>query len=185
MSVLPLTVSASLAHGERRRRCPYAGQGFLPATRVWLSRAGDALIAASLSQWTPSSRAGPGAPDRERRFLTPSRAHSLPARRRAVSACRRRACGRRPWRAPGRRPIGSSRSTTSRAFPSLSRPNRRIRPRGGPSVQNWYFGLSAGLTTPAIWPEPAITKRTGPPKHLALLNTPRAGAMWSSLAANS
>ena len=24
-------------------------------------------------------------------------------------------------------------------------------------VQNWYFGLATGLTTPAIWPEPAST----------------------------
>ena len=44
-------------------------------------------------------------------------------------------------------------------------------PSSGPSVQNWYFGLPAGLTTPAIWPEPASTKRTGPPKHFAPLNT--------------
>src|SRR5271165_7641015 len=58
-------------------------------------------------------------------------------------------------------------------------------PSGGPSVQYWYFGLPAGLTTPAMWPEPARTKRTGPPKHFAPPNTPRAGAMWSSLVASS
>src|SRR5271163_3553986 len=58
-------------------------------------------------------------------------------------------------------------------------------PRGGPSVQNWYFGLSAGLTTPAIWPEPASTYRTGPPKNCEPVNTDFAGAMWPSRAANS
>src|SRR5208337_4797360 len=50
-------------------------------------------------------------------------------------------------------------------------------PSNGPPVQYWYLGLPAGLTTPAIWPEPARTKRTGPPKTLAPLYTPRAGAM--------
>jgi len=32
------------------------------------------------------------------------------------------------------------------------------------------------LITPAIWPEPLTTKRTGPPKHAALRNTDFAGA---------
>ena len=30
-------------------------------------------------------------------------------------------------------------------------------PSGGPSDQYWYFGLPAGLTTPAIWPDPDRT----------------------------
>src|ERR1700733_8025142 len=30
-------------------------------------------------------------------------------------------------------------------------------PSGGPPDQYWYFGLVGGFTTPAIWPEPAIT----------------------------
>ena len=28
---------------------------------------------------------------------------------------------------------------------------------GGPPVQYWYFGFDTGLTTPAMWPEPAST----------------------------
>ena len=27
----------------------------------------------------------------------------------------------------------------------------------GPSDQNWYFPDTGGLTTPAMWPEPAMT----------------------------
>ncbi len=30
--------------------------------------------------------------------------------------------------------------------------------------QCWYFLLRGGLTTPAMWPEPASMKRTGPEK---------------------
>ncbi len=28
---------------------------------------------------------------------------------------------------------------------------------GAPPVQYWYFGFASGLTTPAMWPEPAMT----------------------------
>src|SRR5215831_14610027 len=47
-------------------------------------------------------------------------------------------------------------------------------------VQYWYFILSAGLITPAIWPEPARTKRMRPPKNFEPTSTDLAGAMWSS-----
>src|SRR3712207_4524432 len=58
-----------------------------------------------------------------------------------------------------------------------------ISPSTGPPVQNWYLGLFGELTTPAIWPDPASTKSTGPPKDFDPRNTERAGAIWSSLVA--
>src|SRR5262245_14997198 len=53
-------------------------------------------------------------------------------------------------------------------------------PTGGPPVQKLYFGLPGGLITPAIWPEPASTYLTGPPKNFDPRKADFAGAMWSS-----
>ena len=50
-------------------------------------------------------------------------------------------------------------------------------PTGAPPVQYWYFRRAGGLTTPAIWPEPVSTKRTGPPKNEEPMKTDFAGAM--------
>ena len=50
-------------------------------------------------------------------------------------------------------------------------------PAGLPPVQYWYLVLPGGLTTPAMWPEPASTNRTGPPKNFEPRNTDFAGAM--------
>src|SRR5688572_11456209 len=50
-------------------------------------------------------------------------------------------------------------------------------------VQCWYLFAAGGFTTPAICPEPASMKRTGPEKIFVALNTERYGTMWSSLAA--
>ena len=44
-------------------------------------------------------------------------------------------------------------------------------------VQYWYFFAAGGLITPAIWPEPAMMKRTGPLNSWVDLNTELAGAM--------
>src|ERR1700733_4652218 len=52
--------------------------------------------------------------------------------------------------------------------------------RGLGPVQYWYLFLAGGLTTPAIWPEPAITNFTGPPKNLQPSSTDFGGAIWSS-----
>ena len=41
--------------------------------------------------------------------------------------------------------------------PSASATQSSNSPLGGPSVQNWYLPDEGGLTTPAIWPDPAIT----------------------------
>src|SRR3569833_1319193 len=46
-----------------------------------------------------------------------------------------------------------------------------------PPVQYWYLPVAGGLTTPAIWPEPLSTKRTGPPKNCEPYNTDCAGAI--------
>ena len=47
-------------------------------------------------------------------------------------------------------------------------------------VQYWYLGLLGGLITPAMWPDPARTYFTGPPKNCEPYSTDLAGAMWSS-----
>ena len=54
-------------------------------------------------------------------------------------------------------------------------------PLGLSPVQYWYFGLFGGLITPAMWPEPASTYFTGPPKNCEPVRTDLAGAIWSSL----
>ena len=56
-------------------------------------------------------------------------------------------------------------------------------PTGLPPVQYWYFFDFGGLTTPAMWPEPAITIVDVAAEILQPRKTERAGAMWSSLAA--
>src|SRR5262245_7549044 len=53
-------------------------------------------------------------------------------------------------------------------------------PLGFSPVQYWYFGLSGGLMTPAMCPDPASTNLTGPPKNCEPKSTDFAGAMWSS-----
>src|SRR6476620_10865462 len=54
-------------------------------------------------------------------------------------------------------------------------------PSGSSPVQYWYLiFLPGGLTTPAIWPEPASTYLTGPPKNFDPRKADFAGAMWSS-----
>src|SRR5438270_10898741 len=64
-----------------------------------------------------------------------------------------------------------------------SQPSRL--PVGGPPVQYWYFFLSGGLTTPAIWPEPASTKRPSPPKNVEPRNADLAGPRWALRVARS
>src|SRR5208283_5347069 len=68
-----------------------------------------------------------------------------------------------------------SRATRSPASPWPPQPRTRNHPRAGRRSRTDTSGLPGGLTTPAIWPEPAITWRTGPPKHLAPVKTERAG----------
>ena len=51
---------------------------------------------------------------------------------------------------------------------------------GLPPVQYWYLALSGGLTTPAMWPEPPSTKRTGPRRYFEPRYVVFHGAMWSS-----
>ena len=51
---------------------------------------------------------------------------------------------------------------------------------GGRLRRRSSTGTSAspgGLTTPAMWPEPASTNRTGPPKNFEPSSTDFAGAM--------
>src|SRR4029453_9885754 len=50
-------------------------------------------------------------------------------------------------------------------------------PLGFSPVQYWYFGLLGGLITPAMWPDPARTYFTGPPKNCEPYSTDFAGAM--------
>src|SRR5665647_3911593 len=50
-------------------------------------------------------------------------------------------------------------------------------PLGASPVQYWYFGLAGGLTTPAIWPEPASTYFTVPPKNCEPYSTDFAGVV--------
>ena len=47
-------------------------------------------------------------------------------------------------------------------------------------VQYWYLPAAGGLTTPAIWPDPASTKRSGPWNRCVIFHTLSAGAIWSS-----
>ena len=71
----------------------------------------------------------------------------------------------------------------SRLFLRLGKPVGKFPDRRAASVQYWYLPEAGGLTTPAMWPEPAITNSTSPPKNCDPRNTDRAGAIWSSRAA--
>src|SRR3546814_2926749 len=59
----------------------------------------------------------------------------------------------------------SMNSSSDAAFPS--------------NVQYWYFPDDGGLTTPAIWPDPASRKRIGAFIASVIFQTERAGAIRS------
>src|ERR1700688_4244122 len=82
-----------------------------------------------------------------------------------------------PWRVSQTSQSGHHEPRYSLAL--ASQPSRSAL-RGRWPVQYWYLFLAGGLTTPAMWPEPAITKRTGPPKNLQPSSTDFGGAIWSS-----
>src|SRR6476620_11150452 len=62
-------------------------------------------------------------------------------------------------------PVEPVRPPRAGMFLRLFAPGIEAGARGLGPVQYWYFILTGGLTTPAMCPEPANTKRTGPPKN--------------------
>src|ERR1700692_850479 len=123
-----------------------------------------------------------------REFALPCRkpsvanSHITPGRildrfQRALAGAGRR--GRAGGRRGGSQPTQSAHHEPRYSLALASQPSRAAL-RGRWPVQYWYLFLAGGLTPPAVWPEPAITKRTGPPKNLQPSSTDFGGAIWSS-----